>query len=81
MHQIDITMRQLVSHLSGIRHYEKKPEKSSDEKTKTDKKSDEFQNKEYHIKDYYDNVQKSLILFQDDDLMSKPGKPSVFLVL
>jgi hypothetical protein len=69
--------------LSGIRHYDKKPaEKDSTKEgdapvqkndTQENKKKEEFENKEYHIKDYYDDMSKSLNLFQNDELFSRPG--------
>lgn len=76
--KIEITMRQLVSHLSGIRHYDKKPvalPKTCEDKSDATKKKEtgEFNNKEYLIRDYYANVRDSLSLFQDDELMFKPG--------
>ena len=74
-----ITTRHLISHLSGIRHYDKKPaEKEGDvpvqkNDTQENKKKEEFENKEYHIKDYYDDMSKSLNIFQNDELFFKPG--------
>ena len=71
-------MRQLVSHLSGIRHYSKKPvvlPKTNNEPNGTaeEKVSQEFNKEEYHIRDYYNHVRDSLLLFQDDELFFKPG--------
>lgn len=62
---VDITLRQLCSHLGGIRHYEKKGE---EKKTKS-----EFQLAEYHLKDNFKTTEDALKLFQDDELFSVPG--------
>jgi serine beta-lactamase-like protein LACTB, mitochondrial len=69
--------------LSGIRHYDKKPaEKNSTKEGEVpvqkngyqeNKKKEEFENKEYHIKDYYDDMSKSLNIFQNDELFFRPG--------
>lgn len=79
-------MRQLISHLSGIRHYEKVPSSvdtvkatSSDSETSSknvssEKGKDEFENQEYLLNSHFDTVAQSLALFQDDELFSKPGK-------
>jgi hypothetical protein len=37
-------------------------------------KKGELSNKEYYIKERYENVQDALKLFQDDDLVAKPGE-------
>merc|ERR1719228_1084958 len=67
--KVCITVRQLCSHMGGIRHYERK--KTGDE---TDEgKKDEFELKEYYIKEKFDSTEKSLDLFRNDELMSKPG--------
>jgi len=55
----EITTRQLVGHLSGIRHYRRDPDESKDE----------F----YNRKEYYKSVAESLKVFQDDSLESQPG--------
>jgi len=79
----DITMRQLVSHLSGIRHYSKKPvvlPKTNNEPNGTaeEKVSQEFNKEEYYIRDYYNHVRDSLLLFQDDELFFKPGSSFLY---
>ncbi len=85
--QTEITLRHLVSHLSGIRHYEKVPpsgeisttaaSSDSGEKNKTTdekkEKKDEFENQEYLLNRSFPTVSSSLALFQDDELFSKPG--------
>ena len=55
---VTITLRHLLSHTAGIRHYGK------------DK---EFLNHEYFIKDHYNTVNDSLKLFSNDELLSSPG--------
>ncbi|KAI1706290.1 beta-lactamase domain-containing protein [Ditylenchus destructor] len=41
--EVDITMRQLMSHMSGVRHYPKKDEKNSDaKKEETNQKNDQL---------------------------------------
>lgn len=82
----EITLRHLVSHLSGIRHYEKPPALSDISSTTIDrnpqndtvsdtqrKNKNEFENQEYLLNSYFESVSKSLALFKDDDLFSKPG--------
>ena len=55
---VTITLRHLLSHMAGIRHY------GSDS---------EFDNKEYYVKKHYKAVTDSLKLFSDDQLLSAPG--------
>ncbi len=68
-----------MSHLSGIRHYEKKAPPTSTEDSNKDKslenkaRQNEFDSKEYLINTHYDTVLKSLDLFKDDELHNKPG--------
>lgn len=76
-------MRHLVSHLSGIRHYEKvvplaeiSEVKIEETEKKAKSQGSEFENQEYLINTYFNSVSKSLSLFQDDELFSKPGRPS-----
>ncbi|ELT90093.1 hypothetical protein CAPTEDRAFT_89169, partial [Capitella teleta] len=75
---VDITTRQLVSHMSGIRHYEKdcgkkakKAKKEGDEDEMNSQK--ELQMKEYYIKEKFTSVASSLNLFKNDELCSLPG--------
>ena len=92
MFQVEITLRHLVSHLSGIRHYEKVPSpvdnsltspSNSDTEHKTsdgkENKKDEFENQEYLLNRYFPSVSNSLVLFQEDELFSKPGILNVFV--
>ena len=55
---VTVTLRHLLSHMAGIRHYGK---------------GKEFQNEEYYIKDHYNTVNDSLKLFSNDELLSSPG--------
>lgn len=59
--EVAITLRQLVSHLGGIRHY-KNPADGS-----------ELEQQEYYIRQKYKSVFDSLTLFKDDDLVAAPG--------
>merc|ERR1719481_2474962 len=61
--EVDITVRQLCCHMSGVRHYTRKGEKDEDE----------FSLKEYYIKETFKTTDESLKLFQDDELLSSPG--------
>ena len=84
----DITVRQLVSHLSGIRHYDKKKEESSDQTKDNNRKKRNNNNnnnnngsrdtefKEFYLNQKFESVSKALDLFKDDELLSKPGKNS-----
>ena len=62
-------MRQLCSHLSGVRHYEKKKSDKNDDS----ENKEEFEQKEYYIKEKFDTTAASLDLFKTDELLSKPG--------
>lgn len=66
--QVTITTRQLLSHLSGIRHYLTK------EELEMNSEIDEMNLKEYFLKDKFESVEKSLEIFQNDELLSEPGK-------
>ena len=55
---VTVTLRHLLSHLAGIRHYG------------NDK---EFASEEYYIKEHYNSVNDSLKLFSNDELLSSPG--------
>ncbi|KAK2917848.1 serine beta-lactamase-like protein LACTB, mitochondrial isoform X2 [Channa argus] len=107
---VTITPRMILSHLSGIRHYEKDTKKVKEDKEKAmlilkppvkkreDEKSSpenkdkstteqvtkdkdapqaqrkqEFDHKEYYLKDNFKSVVKALDLFKDDPLIFKPG--------
>lgn len=64
-----------MSHLSGIRHYEKKSpfESAEENKSKSQGNESEFKNQEYLLNTFYESVSQSLTLFKDDELFSKPG--------
>ena len=55
---VTITLRHLLSHVAGIRHY------GGDK---------EFRSAEYYIKKHYNTVDDSLRLFCNDELLSAPG--------
>ena len=61
--EVNITVRQLCCHMSGIRHYTRKGEKDEDE----------FSLKEYYIKETFETTEDSMALFKDDELLSAPG--------
>jgi serine beta-lactamase-like protein LACTB, mitochondrial len=66
----------LLSHLGGIRHYVKKGEKSENELSEPSKNKDlplSTREKEVYNKENFDSISKALTLFQNDELMSKPG--------
>jgi len=72
-----ITLRQLLSHSSGVRHYEKKGEieaktKGGDEAKKREK-NEEFESKEYHITKKYKKASDALEIFKNDELIHEPG--------
>lgn len=58
---VRITLRQLISHLGGIRHY-KNPASGS-----------EFDMPEYYNRTKYSDVFESLNMFKADDLVAEPG--------
>ena len=61
--EVNITVRQLCCHMSGVRHYTRKGENDEDE----------FSLKEYFLKETFKTTDESLKLFQDDELLSAPG--------
>lgn len=61
-HDVTITLRQLVSHLGGIRHY-KNPSDGT-----------EFDQQEYYIRTKYKDVFESLNIFKNDELVAAPGQ-------
>lgn len=63
--EVDITIRHLASHTSGVRHYKKKGEK----KDGTNRDS----GKEFYFKDKIENTEKSIDFFKNDELLFKPG--------
>ncbi|KAI1708365.1 beta-lactamase domain-containing protein [Ditylenchus destructor] len=60
--EVDITTRQLLSHMSGVRHYPKKDEVSPDSRYA-----------EFHSNKKYDSVSAALEIFKNDPLLHKPG--------
>lgn len=63
--EVDITVRQLASHTSGVRHYTKKGE--------VKEKRGRDSGKEFYFKEKIDSVEKSVDLFKNDELLFKPG--------
>ncbi|KAK6639306.1 hypothetical protein RUM43_007578 [Polyplax serrata] len=63
--EVDITVRQLASHTSGVRHYTKKGE--------VKEKRGRDSGKEFYLKEKIDSVEKSVDLFKNDELLFKPG--------
>lgn len=68
---VQITTRQLLSHMGGIRHYKTSSSEDEKEEEKTGKKMDKM--KEYFITEHYHSVQEALKLFANDELVAKPG--------
>ncbi|XP_055346819.1 serine beta-lactamase-like protein LACTB, mitochondrial [Paramacrobiotus metropolitanus] len=90
---VTITCRQLVSHLGGIRHYSKikKPDATTDDTAsllKNEKdipvkqpvlaRYNEFEEKEYYIKEHYKTINESLNIFKDDPLLNEPGEEYLY---
>ncbi|XP_020776403.2 serine beta-lactamase-like protein LACTB, mitochondrial isoform X2 [Boleophthalmus pectinirostris] len=74
--EVTITPRMLMSHVSGIRHYEKDGKKVRRELEKPlEERTSEFEPEfdEYYLKDRYNSVIDSLNFFKDDPLIFKPG--------
>ncbi|XP_069759054.1 serine beta-lactamase-like protein LACTB, mitochondrial [Narcine bancroftii] len=92
--KVTITTRLLVSHLSGIRHYEKDVKKVWEQKAKNKKdqkllkettvdpktcqKKEEFEHGEYYLKEKFGSISKSLKLFENDPLVFKPGSQFLY---
>lgn len=76
---VTLTCRHLVSHLGGIRHYNKndnskeKNSKNEEDKRTNKKEEEEFELKEYYIKERYKDIRSAVELFKDDPLVAKPG--------
>jgi len=64
--EVELTVRQLCCHLSGVRHYDRKEDEG--------KVKDEFQKEEYYIKEHFSTTDESVALFKDDALLSAPGQ-------
>ena len=69
--KVKITTRQLASHTSGVRHYEKKSSEMKAEKNDTGGSDTELQ--EFYIKENFKTTNDALKLFIDDELLSEPG--------
>lgn len=65
---VELTVRQLVSHLGGIRHYKTKPGDVEPANKNSDTESLEF-----FLYRKFKTVEEALELFKDDPLLSKPG--------
>ena len=65
-----ITSRQLASHVSGIRHYEKKSDKK--EKEDNENASDTSLN-EFYIRDNFKTTRDAMQIFINDELLFEPG--------
>ena len=61
-----ISVRQIASHTSGIRHYKENPD--SDDTSDHDTKYPEF-----YSNVPYKEIEDALEVFKDDDLLSEPG--------
>eukprot|EP00794_Sanderia_malayensis_P019440 gene19440-21365_t len=79
---VTITIRQIMSHTSGVRHYDKKlPDNDNKETAKKENQNSsqikepdgEFENKEYYLKDNFKTTQEAAKLFMEDPLLKKPG--------
>lgn len=71
---VNINTQQLLAHLAGIRGYDKKDSSLKGNDQEIGKVSKDLSNYEYYIKSHYGSVSESLKLFQDDDLVAKPGE-------
>lgn len=60
--EVDITVRQLASHLGGVRHYQRKGE--------TDPKTED---REFLLQQKFASTSQSVDLFREDELLSTPG--------
>lgn len=58
---VTLTARMLACHKAGVRHYKKNDSSEGDG------------GPEFYLKDRFENVEKSVELFKDDDLLFKPG--------
>ncbi|XP_059087702.1 serine beta-lactamase-like protein LACTB, mitochondrial [Tigriopus californicus] len=68
-----ITTRQIVSHLSGIRHYLTKEQIETQNSADSPNGQGDSQFKEFHMKDKFESVEKALEIFKGDELLSNPG--------
>lgn len=81
---VTLTTRHLLSHLGGIRHYQKPTASSEENETNKEKRgtvSDgctcrrggDSQFEEFYSKDHYKSVSEAIAIFKDDPLLSNPG--------
>ena len=63
-----ITLRQIASHTSGIRHYKEDPDYKKSPNAGDTKYPEFYSNKPFKT------VEEALKVFQEDDLVSEPGK-------
>ncbi|XP_065324284.1 serine beta-lactamase-like protein LACTB, mitochondrial isoform X1 [Gordionus sp. m RMFG-2023] len=81
---INITLRQIVSHISGIRHYDKECKEITRNNKKKEETKDvknlqviplqnEFDQFEYYLTHNYKSIKDALELFKNDELCTKPG--------
>lgn len=69
---VEITARQLMSHTSGIRHYEKNVNlNGSNEKNQSNDSDTNY--KEFYIKDHFDKTSDALSIFINDKLLFEPS--------
>lgn len=68
--EVIITVRQLLAHLSGLRHYRKKQE--LDDK-KNDNDCSDSDLAEFYSQNHCDSVHKALEIFKEDELVCQPG--------
>lgn len=75
--QVEFTTRQVASHLSGIRHYDKncdREEKDVKNKSIKDKDSTgDSKYSEFYSRKSYKSTNDSLEMFKHDELCFKPG--------
>jgi serine beta-lactamase-like protein LACTB len=85
--EVKITTRQLISHTSGIRHYDKVNNKSKENDKKDEKKNDNTPQKdtafqEFYMKDNFKTTKDALQIFVNDELFYEPGANiKIFLFL
>ena len=61
-----MTVRQLCSHLGGVRHYDRRGEDHL--------ATQEMDKAEYYLKEPFASTDASIDLFREDELLSSPGK-------
>ena len=63
----EISVRQIASHTSGIRHYKKNPD------CKKSPNAGDAKYPEFYSNEHYETIEEALKVFQDDDLLFEPG--------